>query len=213
MDDFDSTYPDKANGLFDTLHTCRANIVKLANTIDGPRSEMVKELLAAAGDNLSSSEQNILSLMLIPLVISPPAGKKGKGNPCIKPSIIEQRDAFLYKLDNESSLPDEITERRKTLAELKLTLQPWIVYVGNFLTPTKVFIIVDDIIYTVDSIVTAVDITFKIFYSTHAEYTAHCFNIWLFIQLGFYNLKTKFDGKFNTIVNALLKDLDLPKSS
>lgn len=166
----------------------------------------MEELLKEAGE--ISSDLNTLSLVLIPYIIGAPSGKKHKGK-FIKPSIAEQQEAFLSQLDDESKLQEAIETRRSRLLQLKLTMQPWIVYVGHYTKPTKVFIIVDDIIYIVESLVQAVDVTFKIFQATQALYPFECTNIWLLIQKGFYKIDTSHDGR-STVVSTVLNTLNLP---
>lgn len=206
--DFNETYPDKADSLFTTLHLCREKIVRLAQSKTKSVNSLkeVTDLISEVGE--LSSDRNLLALVLLPYAISPPPAKKKKGKTLIKPSLSEQRDAFLFKLDDEAKLDEVIESKRNRLFKLKLPFQPWIVYVGHFLRPTKVFIIVDNVKYIVPSILEAVDVTFKIFQSTHAFYPVECENIWTSIQLGFFKLKTKYDRDCTT-VEVLLNDLDL----
>uniref|UniRef100_A0A8D8PZN0 Uncharacterized protein n=1 Tax=Cacopsylla melanoneura TaxID=428564 RepID=A0A8D8PZN0_9HEMI len=206
-DDFDLEYADKADALFGGLYTCRERIIELARK---PSSHFVKEvndLIDSCGE--LSADRNSLALLLLPYVISPPPGKKIKSKPLLKPSVVEQRDAFLFHLKDEGDLVKAVDTRRAKLQESGLTLQPWIVYVGeDKLNPTKVFIIVDNIKYIVGSLFDAVNITYKIFHATQALYPYECENIWLALQLGFYKMTTKYDKSYTT-VTKLLVDIGL----
>lgn len=98
-----------------------------------------------------------MAIVLLPYVIDPPGPNKKKGKRCLwKPSRAEQQDGFLFQVDSTVNLSQLIEERRLKLSKLRRTFQPWIVYVGDFLNPEKVFIVYDDICYEVGSILRGV---------------------------------------------------------
>lgn len=86
-------------------------------------------------------------------------------------------------------------------------------YVGDFKNPTNVYCVVDDILQPQNSIVAAVDLCFKIFFVTHCNYPEESQHLWLTLQLGFYEISTKYD-KIHAPTTKLLADLALmPKAN
>ncbi|KAL1463824.1 hypothetical protein WDU94_015533 [Cyamophila willieti] len=129
--DFDFEHSDKTDALFSGLYGCRDKIIELAKK---NATSSVNALIDSCGE--ISPERNTLALLLLPYIISPPPGKRIKAEPLLKPSLVEQRDAFIFKLANEANLDAAIESRRSKLRESGLTLQPWV----NSKAPKKKFV-------------------------------------------------------------------------
>lgn len=154
-DDFNQLYGSRENALYFTLQQCREKIIGMIgnNSSSYPASviQEANDLINRVGDNCNN--RNTLAIVLLPYVIDPPGPNKKKGKRCLwKPSRAEQQDGFLCQVDSTVNLSQLIEERRLKLSKLGRTFQPWIVYVGDFLNPEKVFIVYDDICYEVGSI-------------------------------------------------------------
>lgn len=69
------------------------------------------------------------------------------------------------------------------------------------------FVIVDNQYYEVETPLKAIDIAFKCVHSLHAEYPKECEQIHLFLQIGIYGIRRKYDKKFS-VVSTLLKEYE-----
>lgn len=143
---------------------------------------------------------------MLPLLAGPPLVKKAKRN-IWRPSKQECRDAFITHVLRQMDLQETITKRKEKYSTYGATLQPSIFIIGeNLRKIEKYFVLVDNIFYTVNNIVQAVDICFKLYQALHCEYPWACETVWQFIRKGFYKITTSYDKEFVS-VNSLLADL------
>lgn len=78
--------------------------------------------------------------------------------------------------------------------EIGLTVQPYIIGVGNTLEDVRSFyVVVDKLRYRFDSPLKALDICFKIFLTWNLKYPVESQQVWLFLQYSIYALKTDGD--------------------
>lgn len=76
----------------------------------------------------------------------------------------------------------------------RLTVQPYIIIVGPTLHEiSEYYVRIDKILYTVPSMLKAVDICFKAFHFLNAKYPPESEHLWLLIQRTLYNFTTKWD--------------------
>lgn len=95
-----------------------------------------------------------------------------------------------------------------TLEAFNLSLQDFIIVVGPTLTAvTNVFVSIDSILYSVPSVLQALDICFKAFHTSSAKYPPESEHIWLIIQRFIYKIKTIWDKKI-PVVEKILQDLN-----
>ena len=66
-------------------------------------------------------------------------------------------------------------------------------------------VVIDDVLYEVESTLKAIDITFKAFHALHANYPVESERIWLFLQKAIYNIETQWDKQEGT-VTALVQE-------
>ena len=71
----------------------------------------------------------------------------------------------------------------------KLKPQPLIVIVGPLLSIQHIYVIVDDIRYTVKTMLDAIDLNFKIFFVFDCLYPDFSLPMWLFIQIVIYEIR------------------------
>lgn len=147
--------------------------------------------------------------MLLAYIINISPARKIKGKPAWKPSRAEVCDGYISQAASEADVTNKIIEKKENLQRLGRTVQPYVIFVGPNVIEVKVaYVVINDTLYSFNKLVTAVDCAFKIFQSTGACYPEEAGDIWLFIQLGFYDIKTKFDRPTQA-VNTLLTDLEL----
>jgi hypothetical protein len=71
--------------------------------------------------------------------------------------------------------------------------------VGTITNPSQIIIYFDEIKYKFFSVIKAIDLCFKIYHVFNIEYPIDSWNVWLFIQRFFFNIKSKFDKSCPTI--------------
>lgn len=73
---------------------------------------------------------------------------------------------------------------------------------------TSSYVIIDQNLYKVPSVLKAIDICFKVFHVLHVQYPLECEQIWLFLQKAIYKISTTWDKKI-PIVDTFLAELML----
>ncbi|XP_047998149.1 uncharacterized protein LOC125235594 [Leguminivora glycinivorella] len=210
IEDFEFLYPLSGNKLFEIFPTIKKNIFKLA--LSKSQVTEVKEILEQLqllnkDDENYEEIESILAFMLLPLLLGNPSHRTKKQ--VWRPSKAEVKDGFVTHVLRPMDVQDAIAHRREKYLKYKLTLQPVIVIVGSsYMDIQKYYVVVNDLFYETNSILKAVDTCFKIFHSLHCQYPTESVCVWNFLQLGLYQLKTKWDKTYST-VNAFITDLDI----
>nr|XP_049697279.1 uncharacterized protein LOC110383436 [Helicoverpa armigera] len=210
IEDFQFLYPLSGNKLFEIFPTIKNNIFKVA--LSKTQVTEVKEILEQLqllnkNDEHYEEVESILAFMLLPLLLGNPTHRTKKQ--VWRPSKAEVKDGFITHVLRPMDVQAAIAHRREKYLRYKLTLQPVIVIVGSSYTDIqKYFVVVNDLFFETNSILKAVDTCFKIFHSLHCQYPTESVCVWNFIQLGLYQLKTKWDKTYST-VNAFITDLDI----
>lgn len=87
---------------------------------------------------------------------------------------------------------------KKKAEQLNITVQPYIVIVGKTIREMQnFFVCIDEILYSVDSTLQAIDMCFKVFHVLHVNYPVFNDYLWLLLQRGIYNINTKWDSVFS----------------
>ena len=136
-------------------------------------------------------------LFLLPNIMPPkPRGKASKNSKRWKPSIAESRSAFIHCAKVGTSLEIFRQNKTKECQERGVTWQPQVLVMGySILTPQQFFVLVNDTVYEMDSLIKAVDICFKIFFVFNASYPPHAQEPWLLFQKAVFDIDTPFDVK------------------
>lgn len=149
----------------------------------------------------------MVCFLLLPLLLGVGFVKGSKKT--YKPSKQEVRDSFITFATSEAELVTTLQERRQKAEDLGLTLQPHIFIVGPSLSEIiSYFLIVDQVKYRLPNILSVVDTCFKVMWALYAKYPMETQNVWYFLQVGCYNLKTEFD-QVSTSVKTLMAQLEL----
>lgn len=125
-------------------------------------------------------------------------GKKNQ----IKYSIKDSQNSFIVFKSTVCEIEDHI----KSIHNEKRPVQPFIFIIGTPMKPKEILVFFDCIKYKFFSIISAIDICFKIFHLFNLEYPPEACIVWLFIQKYFYCLNTKFD-KSHPMIGQILLDL------
>ncbi|XP_033229558.1 uncharacterized protein LOC117181098 [Belonocnema kinseyi] len=160
---------------------------------------------------------NLLAVKYLPLLFQPVACRlkksctdhsTGKENTCDKinvsppdPKNVKEREQasvrtktkqlhvdFFVEIENASQLRPLIAEKKNEARRNSSTVQPFMIgIIGE--KKIKSYVVLNEIIYDVDSIVHAVDTCFKVFFALEAEYLIACKPVWMFIQKYIYEIE------------------------
>lgn len=87
---------------------------------------------------------------------------------------------------------------------MKQTVQPYVLIEGSSLQDIKsIYVVVDKIRYQTESILKAVDLTYKIFHVANASYPVQSEYLWLLIQKGLYKVSTPQDKVILYILDTI----------
>ncbi|KAJ8048444.1 hypothetical protein HOLleu_00768 [Holothuria leucospilota] len=77
----------------------------------------------------------------------------------------------------------------KENGEKALRKQPFVLILGDVLSPTQAFLMAERLAIPHDSTIAAIDACFKAFYVLNVEYPVACRNVWRFLQHGCYQVE------------------------
>lgn len=154
-----------------------------------------------------SDGKNTVLLYLLHAILVPTAKKITKdhnGKKCqIKYSIKDSQNSFMTFKNSVAEIEEHIVMRQNE----KNPIQPFIIIVGTPTNPKEIIVFFDCIKYKLFTILSAVDVCFKLFHLFNLEYPCESCVVWLFIQKYFYSLTTNFDKSFHTL-GQILSDLN-----
>lgn len=91
---------------------------------------------------------------------------------------------------------------------LGLTVQPYVVVVGDGLDPVHTYTIINDTQYLLETPIKGLDVCFKAFHSLNLEYPVESNQVWCFIEHYFFNIVNPVKGKQFLSIQTLVKDLN-----
>lgn len=215
--DFKIQFPLKVDSFLERLNQKAEDIITFARA---KQRQSSKHCGAAGGiktcldllDNTDTTcdvdkchNKSVTALLLLPYLVALPG--KGRGRTDKKVSRQDVVDSFISHVSTQSEVESNLGEKRKSGERI----QPHIVYTGpSAFSPSKVFVIVDNVKYEQSDIVSAVDTAFKTIMSLNAAYPAPAKDVWLLIQIGFFGIETTFDPKrLNQTLKSLLLQFDM----
>lgn len=87
-----------------------------------------------------------------------------------------------------------IEEKRKKFDKYGLPLLPFIIIEGPSYTDINyIYVSYNHILYKVPSVLKGVDVCFQLIHVFNLKYPYESEHVWMFIQLGIYNMKTIYD--------------------
>ncbi|KYN17770.1 hypothetical protein ALC57_09940 [Trachymyrmex cornetzi] len=91
---------------------------------------------------------------------------------------------------------------------MSATVQPYIIIIGNVENSiTAAYVCINSTLWKVGSVLQAVDICFKSFFTFDVEYQIEAYHIWLFIQRALYDVYLVGERSV-TIVTTLISRLN-----
>lgn len=178
---------------------------KVAASKDKDFKKTISNLLDQLNDDLNTG--NSLALILLPYLLKNPV-VIDTGNKKLKPSKDEILESFIAHVPNPADAETFRLKRIEDYAKVSRSIQPYVMYTGeSFVNPIQVFAVVDDVMYHQSTICDAVQLLFEIFHVTYCSYPPEAYDIWLFIQRGFYKIHDKSHDRPNSNSKTLLTDL------
>lgn len=200
--DFEFLYPGK-DLLKRSFVKYREQIVNLALSRIKKNNKNVKEKLETFfKENIEDKESNIQSLICLHALFFLLPNKNTR--------TTQNLDIILTKAEPDKRIAHIVFEKSKE-ARSKNTFSPFIIYYENEKGfPDKIYVVLDDIYYQTENMITALDVLFKIFYVFHLQYPDECKSVLIFIQHFYYDILLVDDMRSKTTLN-LIKALDSKK--
>ena len=97
-----------------------------------------------------------------------------------------------------------MSERREACRQRGITWQPQVLVIGeSILSIEQVFVLVEDMVYEVQTLTKAVDVCFKTLFLFNLEYASAVEDVWVLLQLALYDIHTVYD-KPSSLVKELV---------
>lgn len=103
-------------------------------------------------------------------------------------------ESFITRVCSETEIQDHIECRHKSAVKSRSSkssnsMQPYVLAVGStWECITHAHIIVDQVLYTCETVIEAAELCFKLFHAYHSDYPPESKQVWQLIQQGFYDL-------------------------
>jgi len=106
--------------------------------------------------------------------------------------LVQPSEIFFY-LQRPEDILEELHVRHSKYRKYGLNLGPTAVVVGPPESPESAFLVIDDVIYKVESPSAALDLSFKAKFALDAAYPKETICEWLFLQRAVYGIVTPHD--------------------
>lgn len=97
--------------------------------------------------------------------------------------------------------------RKEALQSIGETFQPCVFATGEWQAIKFAWVVVDETYYKFDSLIEAIDVTFKIIYALQAEFSFKARSVWKVLSLAFYGIGDR--ERVTAGISQLLIDLDI----
>lgn len=195
--DFKHFYPNK-DIMKEFWPKCRKTIIDLGIAKATKNKSMMEKL--KMGDGIQDDEKNLEGIIALHSLfyLLPNKNHTSKQN----------LEKICIKADPGTKVDDVIDKMCK-----KGTPTPTIIYYNNeSRVPYKFYVVVNDLMYEVQNVVTALDIFFKLYFVFDLQYPEECKNILSFIQVFFYDIYLEGDFRSSKILD-LMSTIDEEKGS
>ncbi|XP_068902975.1 uncharacterized protein [Tenebrio molitor] len=197
--DFEELYTDKVCMLFEHWPSTFESVLEVSKN-KKPTNGILFELLN--GGKLKKDSEDVIKFLVLFETVSNNASKvvKKGGKTYWKPTVAESQEGFILHVKAPSNIHDAIEAKRTKMASFGMTVQPYIIIVGpTFYDIQTVHLYIHDILYTVPTLLKAVDVCFKSFIVFDLQYPLEAEHIWFLIQWIIYDIHLKSDKKLPQI--------------
>ncbi|XP_030750822.1 uncharacterized protein LOC115879167 isoform X2 [Sitophilus oryzae] len=188
--DFEKRFPSH-NLLYNNFETVFNKLLELKKKSLNQSDSLIVDIIKS--NTINNDSRHYLMLMLLPALLPTKTyNKKGKNS--WYPTSTEIISGIVIQVKIPGDIPNIIDEKRKKLVKYGLPLLPFVIIEGASYTDiNQIYVSYDSIMYRVVSVLKAVDICFQLMHTLNLKYPYECEHVWMFIQLGIYNLKTVYD--------------------
>ncbi|XP_024869413.1 uncharacterized protein LOC112453094 [Temnothorax curvispinosus] len=198
---------------FQCLNLSKVNLdkdiwLKFVNTLQqhtciSSKDETAKVLIETMkSKDVSDDSMIAMSLSLLPHLL-PPRRMNRIQNKCFKPSVGLAKDSFLKFANIPGDMMRLRQETKARAAELKLSVQPFLIIVGSIEDVQDIYVCIDNELYKVQGVLQGLDICFKTFHVFNLEYPVASEHLWILIQKGIYNINLPYDPHITSIEHVL----------
>ncbi|KAK4886077.1 hypothetical protein RN001_002348 [Aquatica leii] len=142
-------------------------------------------------------------ILTLPYLLAPVTLKNKRKSGNWRPSRSEISESFFLHIENFEELQQKKSDRLEKLKSCSLTLQPFGVICGP-LNNAKYLAVVNDVIYTFQSLIRTIEILYKTFHALDIQYPHECQHIWQLIEEIVFEMK---HSPSSSSVTALISDL------
>lgn len=206
QNDFEKLYKKKLFNIEDTWSKIKGHLILKLQQCKGIKTLDDKAYVHLL-PSLTSEQQDGVILFLLPFLV--PNGRKKRRNDdeeSRKMSPTERRDTFIIYVAREDEVDVKLEQKRMELRNCGRILHPTLVGVGTKMGVTKSYVAVDDVKYQVSSLLSAIDLAFKIYYTSHCDFPESCHSMWLFIQKAIFDIHYPTD-RANPALHALAGEI------
>ncbi|CAG9862223.1 unnamed protein product [Phyllotreta striolata] len=111
---------------------------------------------------------------------------------------IETRDTFITHIETLAEVDELKRKYIERAQQLSTTVQPFIIVCGKD-ADINVYIAMNNTLYDLGNIVSAIDAAFKIHFALNLEFNVACAPIWTWLQTCVYGIQTEFDKQFGSV--------------
>ncbi|XP_025261886.1 uncharacterized protein LOC109610488 [Camponotus floridanus] len=160
--------------------------------------------------HLNLDSKTILQIWLLTSVVAPKSSKItfkiGNKKRMWKPTISESQEGILIHCKVPGDIEKICQDKQNKMRQMNLTMQPFVIIIGPEITAIdNVYIRLDTTLYSMPTVLKALDVFFKIFVTFNACYSKECENMWYLIQWGIYEIHTIWDENIPFLCTALNK--------
>ncbi|RXG58064.1 hypothetical protein Avbf_08340 [Armadillidium vulgare] len=110
----------------------------------------------------------------------------------------------VFKKWNLEDVPVTISRKHEKHSKMSLSMQPFVILQGkDLLNISHCYVLLNDILYGIDSPLKAVENCFKVFHVTYAQYPVECGSVWLFIQEYLFEIETEWDKTVSDVCELI----------
>ncbi|KAJ8939916.1 hypothetical protein NQ314_010956 [Rhamnusium bicolor] len=148
-------------------------------------------------------DQAVLSLKVLPWLFQPVVLRNKIRNKNFKLSRIEMADRFLMHVRGFDELESKICDRIDKLKELDILIQPFLIAVGPLQCVQAYFVVLDNQRYLFNDCLTALDVTFKIFFALDLPFPSECKGMWQTIDQLVYKVNKNVDPSASVVLSEI----------
>ncbi|KAK4884606.1 hypothetical protein RN001_000877 [Aquatica leii] len=160
----------------------------------------LRKITVIADEDVDLTSKPILTLTYL---LAPVTLKNTRKSGNWRPSRSEISESFFLHIENFEELQQKKSDRLDKLKSCSLTLQPFGVICGP-LNNAKYLAVVNDVIYTFQSLIRTIEILYKTFHALDIQYPHQCQHIWQLIEEIVFEIK---HSPSSSSVTALISDL------